>query len=53
MGVAEWSTQLDDGELSCIGSPLYENTSALCSHKDMLKKKKHVCGAKNIEELLL
>jgi hypothetical protein len=50
-GVAEWFIQLDDGGLSFIDTPLYANTSNLHLHKDMLKEKKHMCGAKNIEEL--
>jgi hypothetical protein len=35
----------------CFSSTHYTNTSNLHSYKDMLKEKKHMCGAKNIEEL--
>jgi hypothetical protein len=49
-GVAEWFIKLDDGGLSFIDTPLYANTSNLHLHKDMLKRKKHMCsGAKYIE----
>jgi hypothetical protein len=50
-GVDEWFVQLEDGGLSFIDTPLYANTSNLHSNKDMLKGKKHMCGAKNIKEL--
>jgi hypothetical protein len=51
--VAKWFIELDDGGMSFIDIPLYANTSALRSHKhkDILKKKKDICGVKNIEEL--
>jgi hypothetical protein len=49
--VAEWFIQLDEEGKIFIDTPLYAYTSALHSHKDMLKGKKHMCGAKNIEEL--
>jgi hypothetical protein len=48
--VAEWFIELYDGGLSFIDTPLYKNTCALHSHKNMLKEKKHMCGATNIEE---
>jgi hypothetical protein len=41
-GVAEWFMHLDKGGLSFLDTPLYANTSALHSHKDMLKEKTHV-----------
>jgi hypothetical protein len=47
----EWFIQLDDDGLFFINTPLYANTSNLHSHKDMLKRKKHMTGAKNIIEL--
>jgi hypothetical protein len=50
-GLAEWLIPLDDGGLFFIVTPLYTSTSALHWHKNMLKEKKHVCGATNIEEL--
>jgi hypothetical protein len=50
-GVAELVIKLDDGGLSFFDTPLYANTSALHSHKDMLYEKKHMCGVKNIKEL--
>jgi hypothetical protein len=46
-GVAEWFIELDDGGLLFIDTPLYANTSDQHSHKDMIKGKKHVCGAKH------
>jgi hypothetical protein len=51
-GLAEWFIELDDGGLSFIDTPLYVNTSDLHSHEDMLKRKKHMCSAKNIKELI-
>jgi hypothetical protein len=49
--VAEWFIKVDDSEVSFIDTPLYVNISTLHSDKNMRKKKKHMHGAKNIEEL--
>jgi hypothetical protein len=49
--VVEWFIELGDGRLSFIDTLLYANTSNLHSHKELLKGKKHMCGAKNTEEL--
>jgi hypothetical protein len=51
-GVAEWIYQLDNGRLSFIDTPLYANTTALHSHKDMmLKRKRNTCAELKIVEL--
>jgi hypothetical protein len=48
-GVAECFIQLDDGVLSFIDTPLYAKISTLHLHKDTIKGKIHICGAKHIK----
>jgi hypothetical protein len=49
----EWFVELDDSELSFIDTLLYANTCALHLHKDMHKKKRHMCDAKISKNYLM